>query len=113
MFKFIHTADIHLDSPLRGLSHYEGAPEDTIRGATREALKGLVRTAIDEEAAFVVIAGDLFDGEWNDYSQNRKLEANQHAQIMQVINEKVEEERDVTELKSMIENVFVNTFLLG
>ena len=68
MFKFIHTADIHLDSPLRGLSHYEGAPAEAIRGATREALKGLVRTAIDEEAAFVVIAGDLFDGEWNDYN---------------------------------------------
>jgi exonuclease SbcD len=68
MFKFIHTADIHLDSPLRGLSHYEGAPAEAIRGATREALKGLVRTAIDEGAVFVVIAGDLFDGEWNDYN---------------------------------------------
>ncbi len=68
MFKFIHAADIHLDSPLRGLYHYEGAPVDSIRGATREALKGLVRTAIDENVAFVVIAGDLFDGDWNDYN---------------------------------------------
>lgn len=68
MFKFIHAADIHLDSPLRGLYHYEGAPIDSIRGATREALKGLVRTAIDENVAFVVIAGDLFDGDWNDYN---------------------------------------------
>ena len=68
MFKFIHTADIHLDSPLRGLSHYEGAPVDAIRGATREALKGLVRTAIDERVAFLVIAGDLFDGDWDDYN---------------------------------------------
>ena len=68
MFKFIHAADIHLDSPLRGLSHYEGAPVDSIRGATREALKGLVQTAIHEQVAFVVIAGDLFDGDWNDYN---------------------------------------------
>ena len=68
MFKFIHAADIHLDSPLRGLSHYEGAPVDSIRGATREALKGLVQTAIEAKVAFVVIAGDLFDGDWNDYN---------------------------------------------
>lgn len=68
MFKFIHTADIHLDSPLQGLSHYEGAPVDSIRGATREALKGLVQTAIQEQVAFVLIAGDLFDGDWNDYN---------------------------------------------
>jgi len=68
MFKFIHAADIHLDSPLRGLARYEGAPVDRIRGATREALKGLVQTAIDENVAFVVIAGDLFDGDWRDYN---------------------------------------------
>jgi DNA repair exonuclease SbcCD nuclease subunit len=68
VYKFIHAADIHLDSPLRGLSHYEGAPVDSIRGATREALKGLVQTAIEEKVAFVVLAGDLFDGDWNDYN---------------------------------------------
>jgi len=68
MFKFIHTADVHLDSPLRGLSRYEGAPVDRIREATRRALEGLVQTAIDESVAFVVIAGDLFDGDWRDYN---------------------------------------------
>ena len=68
MFKFIHAADIHLDSPLRGLARYEGAPVDRIRGATREALKRLVQTAIDENVAFIVIAGDLFDGDWRDYN---------------------------------------------
>ena len=67
-FKFIHTADIHLDSPLRGLARYEGAPADRIRGATREALDGLVQTAIEERVSFVVIAGDVFDGEWRDYN---------------------------------------------
>ncbi len=34
MFKFIHSADIHLDSPLCGLDRYEGAPVSEIRGAT-------------------------------------------------------------------------------
>ena len=68
MFKFLHTADIHLDSPLRGLSRYEGVPVDQIRLATRVALNNLVDCAIEESVAFVVIAGDLFDGEWDDFS---------------------------------------------
>ncbi len=68
MFKFIHAADIHLDSPLLKLDGYEGAPVAEIRGATRRAFENLVRTAIDEAAAFVLIAGDLFDGNWKDYN---------------------------------------------
>ena len=42
MFKFIHAADIHLDSPLRGLEQYEGAPIEEIRNAARRALSNLV-----------------------------------------------------------------------
>jgi DNA repair protein SbcD/Mre11 len=37
MIRFIHTADIHLDSPLTGLAAYEGAPTDLLRTATRAA----------------------------------------------------------------------------
>jgi DNA repair exonuclease SbcCD nuclease subunit len=68
LFKFIHTADIHLDSPLRGLSRYEGAPIHRLRGATRLAFLNLVQFAIDEKVKFVIIAGDLFDGDWKDYN---------------------------------------------
>ena len=42
MFQFIHAADLHLDSPLRGLERYEGAPVEEIRLATRRALENLV-----------------------------------------------------------------------
>lgn len=66
MFTFIHAADIHLDSPLLGLERYEGAPVEEIRGATRRALENLVQLAIDEAVHFVLIAGDLYDGEWRD-----------------------------------------------
>lgn len=66
-FRFLHAADIHLDSPLRGLSRYEGVPADTVRTATREALNNLVELAIEERVAFVVIAGDLYDGDWEDF----------------------------------------------
>jgi DNA repair protein SbcD/Mre11 len=66
--KFIHAADIHLDSPLRGLERYEGAPVEAVRSATRDALVNLVQTAIDESVDLVLIAGDLYDGDWKDYN---------------------------------------------
>jgi DNA repair protein SbcD/Mre11 len=68
MLKFIHTADIHLDSPLLGLQQYPGAPVEQIRGATRQALLALVELALAEEVAFILIAGDLYDGDWKDYN---------------------------------------------
>ena len=66
--KFVHAADIHLDSPLRGLERYEGAPIEAVRSATRDALANLVQTAIDESVDLVLIAGDLYDGDWKDYN---------------------------------------------
>ena len=68
MFRFIHAADPHLDSPLQGLEAHEGAPAELLRGATRRAFENLVNFAIDERVDFVVIAGDIYDGDWKDYS---------------------------------------------
>ncbi|PUB84843.1 MAG: DNA repair exonuclease [gamma proteobacterium symbiont of Ctena orbiculata] len=68
MFCFIHAADIHLDSSLHGLERYEGAPVDEIRSATRRAFDNLIELAIDEEVAFVLLVGDLYDGDWKDYN---------------------------------------------
>ena len=66
--KFIHTADIHLDSPLCGLASYQHAPVEALRTATRDAFVQLVNAAIEEQVDFVVIAGDLYDGSWKDYN---------------------------------------------
>ena len=68
MRRFIHTADIHLDSPLRGLSSYEGAPVALLREAPRAAFRNLVDIAIEEKIDFMIIAGDLYDGNWRDYN---------------------------------------------
>ena len=53
---------------MRGLSAYQDAPVEDIRGATRRAVENLVDTAISHEVDLVVIAGDVFDGDWKDYS---------------------------------------------
>lgn len=46
---------------------YEGPAVDRIRTATRQAFDNLISEAIDQEVGFVVIAGDLYDGDWRDY----------------------------------------------
>lgn len=66
--KFIHAADLHIDSPLRGLEEYVGAPVERVRNATREALVRLVQLCLDEQAAFLIVAGDLFDHDWKDFN---------------------------------------------
>ena len=68
MFKFIHVADVHLDSSLRGLSRYESTPTESIRNACRRAFENLVDLAIEEKVSFVLLAGDLYDGDWKDYN---------------------------------------------
>ena len=66
--KFIHAADIHLDSPLTGLASYLNAPVEALRTATRDAFAALVTEAIDAAVDFMVIAGDLYDGNWRDFN---------------------------------------------
>ncbi len=66
--RFLHAADLHLDSPLLGLDRYAGAPVEALRGATRRALENLVALAVAEKVDAVVIAGDLFDGDWRDFN---------------------------------------------
>ena len=69
MTTFVHSADIHLDSPLKGLVQYEGAPDVAeIRGATRQALDNLVGFVLSEKVPLLIIAGDLYDGDWPDFN---------------------------------------------
>jgi DNA repair exonuclease SbcCD nuclease subunit len=65
--RFVHAADVHLDSPLHGLERYEGAPVDEIRGATRRALENLVDLCAEERVDVLLLAGDLYDGDWRDF----------------------------------------------
>ena len=66
-FRFLHAADIHLDSPLKGLAGQDGNAAERVRTATREALDQLVSLTIEEQVDFLIIAGDLYDGDWRDY----------------------------------------------
>lgn len=61
-------ADLHLGSPFRGLSVSEPEVARRFSQAIRETFAALVARAIREEVDFVVIAGDVYDGEWRDAS---------------------------------------------
>jgi DNA repair exonuclease SbcCD nuclease subunit len=78
MIKFIHTSDVHLDSPLHRLDAYEGAPVNELRQATRRAFENLVQIAVTNKVDFVLIAGDLFDGDWKDYNTGLYLVGQTH-----------------------------------
>ena len=60
--KILHTADIHLNSPLRSLALRDSALRERVRTASRTALSGIVDIAVAEDVAALLIAGDLFDG---------------------------------------------------
>jgi len=60
---FVHTADCHLDSPFKGIGREESAVAERLRNAQRGVFDDLVNLCIEREAAFLVIAGDLFDAE--------------------------------------------------
>jgi DNA repair exonuclease SbcCD nuclease subunit len=67
--RFIHTADLHLDSPFRGLAETSPSLRDTLQSATLGALDRVVDHTIKSKADFLIIAGDLYD------SKDRSLRA--------------------------------------
>ena len=67
LFRFLHAADLHIDSPLIGLARKSKDFASRIDDASRRAFDNLIALAVEEECEFVVIAGDLFDGQWRDY----------------------------------------------
>ena len=62
-FRFVHTADIHLDSPLRSLSLRNPELADLIGNATRQAFVRIIDLCLEEQVNALIIAGDLYDGD--------------------------------------------------
>ena len=67
-FRFLHAADLHLGSPFLGLAQKDEDVAARFAKASRTAFEDLVTKALEEGVSFVVIAGDVFDGEWKDAS---------------------------------------------
>src|SRR5690606_37434103 len=61
--RFIHTADLHLDSPFLGLNHLPKELYNIIQDSTFKAFEKVISAAIERKVDFVLIVGDLYDGE--------------------------------------------------
>ncbi len=61
-FRFLHAADLHLDTPFTGVQRVDARVAATLRDATTQAFENLVAAALDHAVAFIVIAGDVYDG---------------------------------------------------
>jgi exonuclease SbcD len=61
--RILHTADLHLDSPLRSLALKDPDLAARVRVASRAALERIVAICLEQEVAALLIAGDLYDGQ--------------------------------------------------
>ena len=68
-FSFIHAADLHIDSPFRGVSAEAPEIATALHASTFRAYQALVETCIERGVDFLLIAGDVYDG------QDRSLRA--------------------------------------
>ncbi|MGD0918027.1 MAG: DNA repair exonuclease [Thermodesulfobacteriota bacterium] len=61
-FSFIHAADLHLDSPFKGITADNPAITDSVSSATFDAFNALIALCIQKQVEFLLIAGDVYDG---------------------------------------------------
>jgi exonuclease SbcD len=61
-FSFIHTADLHLDSPFATLSPNNPDLADILRSATFDAYEKIIQTCMERNVDFLLVAGDIYDG---------------------------------------------------
>ncbi len=90
--KFIHTADLHLDTPFKGLSHWNSDLASKLKDATFKSFRKIVDLCLQEKIDFLVISGDIFD------SENKSLAA---------------QLKFVTELKRLSEKEIPTYFICG
>ncbi len=70
-FTFVHAADLHLDSPFKGLSSVSPEVAGLLRGAVYRSFDALINLCMDSGASFLLLAGDIFD--WQDRSLRAQL----------------------------------------
>ena len=61
-YRFVHAADLHLDSPFKGVRKTEARVADVLRRATFEAYERVIDLCVDRRVDALLVAGDVFDG---------------------------------------------------
>ena len=61
-FSFVHAADLHLDTPFKGIGSTAPHVAEQLREASLAAFDSLVELCLERHVAFLVVAGDIYDG---------------------------------------------------
>src|ERR1039458_9878131 len=61
-FSFVHAADLHLDTPFKGIGSTAPHVAEQLREASLAAFDSLVDLCLERRVAFLVVAGDIYDG---------------------------------------------------
>ena len=72
-FRFVHAADLHLDTPFEGLAARDARIARLLQDASLEAFDQVVDLALARQAAFVLLAGDIYDGADRDVRAQLRL----------------------------------------
>ncbi|WP_440657767.1 metallophosphoesterase family protein [Ensifer adhaerens] len=62
-YRFLHTADVHLDSPLKTLALRNPELSNVVSLATRRSFVRVIDLCLEEKVDALVLAGDLYDGD--------------------------------------------------
>jgi DNA repair protein SbcD/Mre11 len=61
-FCFVHAADLHLDTPFEGIGRTAPEISQLLRDASLQAFDNLIDLTLRRQAAFLLLAGDIYDG---------------------------------------------------
>lgn len=83
--RFLHTADLHLDTPFKGVTQFPDEQIEQLRESTFHAFSNFIHYAVETTPDFIVIVGDIYDGEHRSLRSQLKfqegMEALKDAQI--------------------------------
>ena len=71
--KFIHSADIHLDTPFKGLASVDPELAGELKNATFKSFEKIIRLCIEHRVDFLLVAGDIFDSKFKSLSAQMKF----------------------------------------
>jgi len=72
LLRFLHCADLHIDSPFKGIGKIHPEFRDILYNSTYQSFAKIVDLALSEEVDFVAICGDVYD------SSDKSLKAQIH-----------------------------------
>lgn len=72
--RFIHTADLHLDSPFKGMTGLPPVRLNELRDSTFTAFNRLIDYAVETSPDFILIVGDIYDGDDRSLRAQRKFQ---------------------------------------